>query len=92
MYTMKLDRELYRQAHEWYQQWNQAELIESARNSGRVSAQEAWRQYIGLWTFSMKLSTRPSQVQRRLKFVQWEQYYNRVKTLENWRQRLGKNA
>jgi hypothetical protein len=92
MAAMKLDKELYRQAYEWYREWNQAELIWRVRDAGKRSPQETWRQYVGLWSFSRKLSPKASQAQRKLRLAQWEEYYTRVKTLENWRQRLGRKT
>jgi hypothetical protein len=41
---MSIDKELYRQAYELYRQWNEAELIERARNAGQLSPQKAWQQ------------------------------------------------
>jgi hypothetical protein len=48
---MKLDKELYRQAREWYRQINDAELTERVRNSGNLSSQENFQIFIDLWEF-----------------------------------------
>ena len=89
---MKLDKELYQQVYEWYRQWNQVELIERARNAGRLSPQDAWRQYAELWVFCRKLSPEPSQLQRKLRLAAWEEYYARVMRMEERRQQLGKES
>ena len=86
MGMMKLDKELYRQAYEWYRQWNEVELLERARTAGKLSPQDAWRQYAELWAFCRRLSPQPSELQRRRRLAEWDEYYSRVQRLEAWRQ------
>jgi hypothetical protein len=89
---MEIDRQLYRQAYEAYQQWNQAELIERARNAGKLSSQDAWHQYVALWEFGMKLAIGPSDRQHRQRQIEWDEYYARVQKCEEWRRTHGKSA
>jgi len=48
---MALDKELYRRAYALYEQWSDAKLIERAKNAGKLSAVEAFRQYAELLIF-----------------------------------------
>ena len=90
--SVTLDKELYRQAYEQYRQWNEAELIERARNAGKLSPAEAWRQYVALVEFCWKLCPQQSDWQRELKLADVAQYYERVKKLEAWRRTRGKTT
>ncbi len=87
---MAIDKELYRQAYEGYQQWNEAELIERARNAGKLTSQEAWRQYTRLWKFVLKGSPEISAEQRKLRLAELEDYLLKVQKLEAWRRAHGK--
>ena len=87
-----LDKELYRKAYERYRQWNEAELADRARNAGRLSPAEAWRQYVALVEFCWKLCPRQSESQRERKLADLAQYYERIRKLESWRRRRGKTT
>ncbi len=81
----KLDKELYRQAREYYRQWNEAELRERVRNAGQRPSQESWQQYISLWEFGQQMKLKPSQWQQEEKQAALARYYDRVQRLEAWR-------
>jgi len=89
---MSLDKELYRTAYQGYRQWNEAEMVERARNAGRLSPAEAWRRYVALWEFCMKLAPPQSQRQREQRLADWDRYYDRVRRLEAWRRVRGETT
>ncbi len=89
---MKLDKELYRQAYQQYRRWNQAELVDRARNAGKLSPSEAWRQYVALVEFCWKLYPQQSEWQRKQKLQDLARYHERVRTLEAWRGAHGKTT
>lgn len=86
---MALDKELYRQAYEGYRQWNEAELIERARNTNKPTPQQAWRQYAELWEFIMKISPGISAAQRCKRLADLEEYLSKIQKLESWRRSHG---
>lgn len=86
---MSIDKALYRQAQEWYRQWNVAERKARWEEAGKVSPQEAWEQYVDLWEFGWQTNARPSQYQIQQKVESLERYYERVAKLEAWRHRHG---
>jgi len=90
--SITLDKELYRQAYERYRQWNEAEMIERARNAGKLMPAEAWRQYVALVEFCWKLCPQQSERQREQKLADVARYYERVKKLEAWRRARGKTT
>jgi len=87
---MPLDKELYRKAYESLRQWNEAELIDRVRNAGRLTPQEAWRQYVALWEFCMKLSPPLTKLQHKQRLAEWDQYYANIRKLEAWRRANGR--
>lgn len=87
---MKLDEELYRRARQLYSEWNQVELQERVRNAGKLTPQQGWRHYVGLWEFCMKIAPQPSQQQRQQRIADLELYYQRMQKIEAWRQEHGK--
>jgi len=87
---MQLDNDLYRQARQLYQELNQAELLARIHNAGELSAQQAWKQYAGLWELCIKLAPQPSQNQRLVRAADIERYYQRMQKIELWRQVHGK--
>lgn len=89
---MKLDKDLYRQAYEQYRQWNEAELADRVRNAGKLSPQEAWRQYVALVEFCWKMCPQQSEWQRKQKLADLDRYYAAVRKLEAWRRARGKTA
>lgn len=89
---MKLDKELYRQAYALYRQWNEAEMVDRARNAGKLSPAEAWRQYVALVEFCWKLCPQQSDWQRTRHLADLDRYYARIQKLETWRQMRGKTA
>ncbi|MGH7493848.1 MAG: hypothetical protein ACREOO_15835 [bacterium] len=50
---MALDKELYLKMLQAYREWNEFELIDRARNAGKLSPEKAWQQYVDLWEFVM---------------------------------------
>ncbi len=82
---MKLDKELYRQAYELHRQYNEAELRERVRNTGHLIPEEAWRQYVALWDFLMKLAPPPSKLQEQQRMADLERYYARMQKFEERR-------
>jgi len=88
----KLDKELYRQAHAWYSQWNQAELEDDLRTAGNLSPQQTWRQYVDLWEFCMKLSPSLSALQEKQRGSELDQYYANIRRFESWRRARGETT
>lgn len=86
---MAIDKALYRQAQEWYRQWNEAERKARWEAVGKISSQEAWQQYVDLWEFGWRTKVQPSQHQIRQKISALECYYERVAKLEAWRRDRG---
>ncbi len=89
---MALDKNLYRQAFEWYRQWNLAEARERYRNAANLSPQEAWRQYVSLWEFAAKYTPEESERQQRRRMADWDEYYARIQKFENWRKAHGQST
>jgi len=87
-----LDKELYRKAYEQYRRWNEAELVDRARNAGKLSPAEAWEQYLALAEFARECCPRPSQRQRKQKLADLRRYYAQVQKLEAWRRARGKSS
>jgi hypothetical protein len=86
---MKLDKALYRQAQEWYRQWNEAELHERVRSAGTHSPLECWEQYVDLWEFGWQTKITPGLWQEHEKINSINQYYSRIKKMEAWRSSIG---
>ena len=86
---MTIDKALYRQAQEWYRQWNEAERKARWDEAGKLSPQEAWGQYVDLWEFGWRTNVQPNQYQIRQKIEALERYYDRVAKLEAWRRSRG---
>ncbi|KAA0224157.1 hypothetical protein EDS67_24630 [candidate division KSB1 bacterium] len=82
---MAIDKELYRQAQEYYRQWNVAKLRERAEMAGKLSSQELWQRYLALIEFGLSISRHPSDWQRQQKLDHVAQYYERVQKMEEWR-------
>jgi hypothetical protein len=89
---VKLDKELYRKAYELHRQWNEAELVDDLRNAGKLLPQEAWRQYVDLWEFCMKLSPSPSELQEKQRASELDHYYANIRKFESWRRARGKTT
>jgi len=88
---MKLDKELYRQAYQQYRRWNEAELVDRARNAGKLSPSEAWRQYLALFDFAVESCPQPGEWQRKQHLADLARYHERVQKLEAWRRAHGKS-
>lgn len=82
---MNMDKELYRQAQEWYRQINDAELTERVLRSGQMSPQESFCVYAELWSLTKELSISGGEKLRELRYLELGKYYERVKKLEKWR-------
>ncbi len=80
-----LDKKLYRQVYNQYQQWNEAEFVDRVKNAGKLSPAETFQRYVSLVEFCWKLCPQQSESQRKQKLVSIERYYDRVKKLEAWR-------
>jgi hypothetical protein len=89
---MSIDKDLYQQAQEWYRQSNLAEQKARWEDAGKLSSQEAWKQYVDLWEFAMKLAPDMNEQQQQRKQAAWDEYYTRVQKFETWRQIHGKRA
>ena len=88
---MKLDKELYRQAYQQYQRWNEAELVDRARNAGQLTPEKAWQQYLALFDFARESCPPPGEWQRKQRLADLACYHERVQTLEAWRRAHGKS-
>jgi hypothetical protein len=86
---MNIDKALYRQAQEWFRQSNLAEQKARWESAGKISSQEAWKQYVALWEFGWQTNVQPSQHQIQQKVEALERYYERVAKLEAWRRSHG---
>lgn len=82
---MAIDKVLYRQAQEWYRQWNAAERKARLEGVGKLSPQTAWKQYVDLWEFGWQTNIQPNQHQIKQKIDAMDLYYERVAKLEAWR-------
>lgn len=87
---IKIDKELYRQAREWYREMNVAEDRERYRTAGERSPGQGWQEYLSLWEFCMNLSHYPpSERQQKQRMADWERYYERIQKFEEWRRQRG---
>ncbi len=89
---MTLDKELYRRAFEYYRQWNEAELVERVRETGKLSPQELWERYAALWEFCVNLAPEPTPLQEKLRQQELEDYYAKIQKFEAWRRKRAKRA
>jgi hypothetical protein len=89
---MAIDKELYRQAYEYYRQWNEAEKIERARNAGKLTPQQGWEQYVELWQFLVNTGEEPSERQQQKRLADWAEYYARLQKFKAWRREHGKTT
>ena len=87
--VMELDKELYRQAYQLHQQWYEAELKEQVRTAGQSSQQQAWQQYLDLWSFGRQIQPESTLWQQEEKMVALVRYYDRVQRMEAWRNKRG---
>jgi hypothetical protein len=85
-----MDKELYRKMLETYREWNEFELIDRARNAGKLSPEEAWRQYVDLWEFAMNTAPPQSDLQHKLRVQEWEDYYAKIQQAEAQRRARAK--
>ena len=79
---MPIDKELYRKMLEAYREWNEFELADRARNAGKLSPEEAWRQYVDLWEFAINTSPPQSDLRLELRLQEWEDYYAKIQKFE----------
>ncbi len=89
---MSIDKDLYRQAREWYRQMNDAELTERVRNAGKLSSQENYQLFVDLWEFAKKSKMPVGQWQIQEKIDSLERYYSRLKKMEAWREKHGRTS
>lgn len=87
---MPIDKELYRQARRWYQEWNRAEAIARARNAMNLTPQQRWDQFVDLWEFGWQMRRPTSGWARQEKLETLDRYYKRVQALESWRRTRGR--
>jgi len=87
---MKLDKELYRQAYQQYQRWNEAELVDRARNAGKLTPQAAWRQYVALVEFCWKLCPQQSEWQREQHLAEFAEVLEKPELLAEYRHLLAR--
>ena len=88
---MELDKELYRQAYQLHQQWYEAELKEQVRTAGQSSQQQAWQQYLDLWSFGRQIQPEPTLWQQEEKMTALARYYDCVQRMEAWRNFSNRN-
>ncbi|MBI5347997.1 MAG: hypothetical protein HZB77_01565 [Chloroflexi bacterium] len=53
---------------------------------------EAWRRYVDLWEFAMRFAQPKSKTQQAREFAVWEEYFEKMRKLEAWRQADGKKT
>ena len=82
---MTIDKELYKKTYEQFRQWNEAEFADKVRNAGKVSPDVSWAQYVDLWEFSTSFAPPQSELQQKLRLIDWNKYYDRIRKLEKWR-------
>ena len=87
---MTMDKELYKRAYESYREWNEIELADRVRNRGKLTPQEAWKQYVALWQLAMKLSPPMSEAQSHFPLQEKIDYIEKVKKMEAWRRAHGR--
>ncbi len=87
---MPIDKKLYREAMEYYRQWNEAEKSERLCHGRKLTSVELWQQYVTLTEFLWKSCPLPSPYQQKQKIEALNRYYSRIKKLEAWRSSRGK--
>lgn len=90
--TLKIDKELYKQAQEYYRQWNEEKLRHRINEERQLSPEDAWRRFAGLWEFARKLAPPRTELQDQQWLADWEDYFAKVRKLEAWRRARGKEA
>ena len=88
----QLDKNLYREAYQEYQRWNDDEVVARARGAGKLSPLEAWKQYVGLFELCRRLTPQQSSRQSAQRMEDWRQYYTRIQQFEARRQALGNRS
>jgi hypothetical protein len=83
---MTIDRELYREVYQAYRWTNDAEAEERARQAGRLSSRDAWRQYADLVELCWRLAPTQSSHERLEHLAAWGRYYEAVQQLQAWRE------
>ncbi|HNB53122.1 MAG TPA: hypothetical protein PK530_14325 [Anaerolineales bacterium] len=83
---MSINANLYREAFEYYRQWNEAELKAQAHQAGQLSPEERWEQYKTLWQFCAQLAGPPSENYLKHHFGKWADYYEKMHQFETWKQ------
>lgn len=90
---MKIDAELYRAAFKQYAEWSKTKMIDRAYLASKLTPQELWQTYVGMWKFAWKLSpTGASEQQQKRKVADIELYYLRIQQFEAWRRKHGKGS
>lgn len=89
---MSLDKNLYRQAYQQYQDMEAHEQRNRRSQQERLSPLKAWQQYVDLVEFCWKLCPSQSKYQRHEKLAALDRYYERVQKLEAWRKAHGKTS
>lgn len=87
--TLKIDKELYKQAQEYYRQWNEAKAEARAAATASSTPAELWRQYETLWKFGWRLCPEPDGWAWQQKAEALDLYYQRLERLEEWRHNRG---
>ena len=89
---MLLNKNLYREMYQQYQAVQQGEIRQRLRNRQQIAGIEAWRQYLDLVEFCRLLCPSQSQRHRAEKLAMFQEYYERMRQFEAWRQTHGKTT
>jgi len=84
---MFIDKKLYKNALARYKEWNQAEKAARYKRAGTLTPLQTWQQYVELTELCWQMCPQQSPTQRARKIAAIEQYYDRVRRLEEWRNR-----
>lgn len=90
--ALKIDKELYKKAQEYYRQWNKEKAEARVAATAHLTPAELWQQYEALWRFGRRLCPEPHEWTWREKAEALGLYYERVQKLEAWRRERAKRA
>jgi hypothetical protein len=88
--SLKIDKELYKQAQEYYRQWNEEKAEARVAATADWTPAELWQQYKALWHSGWRLCPEPHEWAWREKAESLDLYYERIRKLEAWRRERAK--